>query len=45
MRAAAYPSETPNTVFAPEDLMSAYVALMTDEAAGIKGQVIDLQPQ
>ena len=45
MRAAAYPSENPNTLLAPEDLMSAYVALMSDEAAGIKGQVIDLQPQ
>lgn len=45
MRAMAYPSENPNTLVAPEDLMNAYVALMTDAAAGIKGQVIELQPK
>ena len=45
MRATAYPSENPNTLVAPEDLMNAYVALMTDAAAGIKGQVIELQPK
>lgn len=45
MRAMAYPSENPNTLLAPEDLMNAYVALMCDELAGVKGQVIDLQPK
>lgn len=45
MRATAYPSENPNTLVAPEDLMNAYVALMTDAAAGIKGEVIELQPK
>jgi hypothetical protein len=45
MRATAYPSENPNTLVAPEDLVNAYVALMTDAAAGIKGQVIELQPK
>lgn len=45
MRAAAYPSENPNTLLTPNELMNGYVALMTDEAAGVKGQVIDLQPK
>lgn len=45
MRAAAYPSENPNTLLTPEDLMNTYVALMCDEMAGVKGQVIDLQPK
>lgn len=45
MRASAYPSENPNTLLPPEDLMNAYVALMRDELAGVKGQVIDLQPK
>lgn len=45
MRATAYPSENPNTLVTPEDLMNGYVALMTDAAAGIKGQVLDLQPK
>lgn len=45
MRATAYPSENPNTLLPPEDLMTTYVALMCDEMAGVKGQVIDLQPK
>lgn len=45
MRASAYPSENPNTLLMPEALMNAYVGLMTDEMAGVKGQVIDLQPK
>lgn len=45
MRAAAYPSENPSTLLPPEDLMNAYIALMCDEMAGVKGQVIDLQPK
>lgn len=45
MRASAYPSENPNTLLMPEALMNAYVGLMTDDMAGVKGQVIDLQPK
>ncbi|MFW2177885.1 MULTISPECIES: YciK family oxidoreductase [unclassified Moraxella] len=45
MRASAYPSENPNSLVAPEDLMNAYVNLMCDDASGVKGQVIDLQPK
>lgn len=45
MRATAYPSENPFSLPAPKDLMNAYVALMCDETAGVKGQVIDLQPR
>lgn len=45
MRATAYPSENPNTLKAPEDLLNAYIALMSDETIDIKGQVIDLQPK
>lgn len=45
MRALAYPSENPTTLLPPDALMNAYVALMADEAAGIKGQVIELQPK
>ncbi len=43
MRATAYPSENPNTIATPEDLMNAYVALMADDSRAVKGQVIDLQ--
>lgn len=45
MRAHAFPGEDPNTLKTPEDIMSAYVYLMTDSASGIKGQVIHCQPK
>lgn len=45
MRATAYPSENPETLVAPEELMNAYVALMSDDCQDVKGQVIDLQPK
>ncbi len=45
MRAHAFPGEDPQTLKTPEDIMSAYVCLMTDDASGIKGQVIDCQPK
>ncbi|ELA09152.1 oxoacyl-(acyl carrier protein) reductase [Moraxella macacae 0408225] len=45
MRATAYPSENPNTLKAPEELLNAYIALMSDETIDVKGQVIDLQPK
>ncbi len=44
MRAHAFPGEDPMTLKTPEDIMSAYVCLMTDDASGIKGQVIGCQP-
>lgn len=45
MRAHAFPGEDPNTLKTPSQIMPAYVYLMTDEACGIKGQVIDCQPK
>lgn len=45
MRAHAFPGEDPYTLKTPEEIMSPYVYLMTDEAAGVKGEVIDCQPK
>ncbi|OOR92357.1 YciK family oxidoreductase [Moraxella caviae] len=45
MRAHAFPGEDPNTLKTPEDIMAAYVYLMTDAASGVKGQVIACQPK
>ena len=45
MRAHAFPGEDPMTLKTPADIMGAYVALMTDDASGVKGQVIDCQPK
>lgn len=45
MRAHAFPGEDPYTLKTPEDIMSAYVYLMTDLASGIKGQVVHCQPR
>ena len=45
MRAHAFPGEDPYTLKTPEDIMPVYVYLMTDEASGVKGQVIDCQPK
>lgn len=45
MRAHAFPGEDPMTLKTPDDIMSAYVCLMTDGASGIKGQVVDCQPK
>ncbi|OPH36898.1 Uncharacterized oxidoreductase yciK [Moraxella lacunata] len=45
MRAHAFPGENPMTLKTPEDIMPAYVYLMTDMASGIKGQVIHCQPK
>lgn len=45
MRAHAFPGEDPNTLKTPEQIMPTYVYLMTDAAAGVKGQVIDCQPK
>lgn len=43
MRAAAYPSENPNTLKTPADIMPAYLFLMSDASAGINGQQLDAQ--
>lgn len=45
MRAHAFPGENPLTLKTPEDIMPAYVYLMTDMASGVKGQVIHCQPK
>ncbi len=45
MRATAFPSENPNTLKSPEDLLNTYIALMSDDTIGVKGQLIDLQPK
>lgn len=45
MRAHAFPGEDPFTLKTPEEIMPAYVCLMSDVATGIKGQVIDCQPK
>lgn len=45
MRAHAYPGENPMSLKTPEEIMAAYVCLMSDESIGVRGQVIDLQPK
>lgn len=45
MRAHAYPGENPMSLKTPEDIMSAYVCLMSDESIGVRGQVVELQPK
>lgn len=45
MRAHAYPGEDPNTLKMPQDIVSSYVYLMSDDAVGVKGQIIDCQPK
>lgn len=40
MRALAYPGEDPMTVPAPEDIMDAYLYLMSDESKNINGKII-----
>lgn len=45
MRATAFPSENPNTLKSPDELLNAYIALMSDKTVDVKGQVIDLQPK
>lgn len=43
MRAHAYPGEDPMTLKTPDALMAGYVALMADDFAYVRGQVVDLQ--
>ncbi|UNU72535.1 YciK family oxidoreductase [Moraxella nasovis] len=45
MRAHAFPGENPMTLKTPDEIMPAYVYLMTDLASGVKGQVVDCQPK
>lgn len=45
MRAHAFPGEDPMTLKTPDDIINAYICLMSDQASGIKGQVIDCQPK
>ena len=43
MRASAYPGEDPNSLKAPEDIMSAYLYLMGDDSEGVTGQAFNAQ--
>jgi len=45
MRAHAYPGENPMSLKTPEDIMSAYVCLMSNDSIGVRGQVVELQPK
>ena len=45
MRAHAFPGEDPNSLKTPEEIITPYIYLMTDDASGVKGQVIDCQPK
>ncbi len=45
MRAQAFPSEDPNTLKTPEDIMPLYLYLMAPEGKDIHGQCIDAQPK
>lgn len=40
MRALAFPGEDPMTVPAPEDIMDAYIYLMSDESKDVNGKII-----
>jgi len=44
MRLQAYPSENPNLVTPPEDIVGPYVALLGPASRGITGQRFDAQP-
>lgn len=45
MRAHAFPGESPMSLKTPEDIMGGYIALMSDESIGVRGQVVALQPK
>lgn len=45
MRAHAYPGENPDNLKTPSDILPTYIALMSDETVGVKGQIIDCQPK
>ncbi|MAZ65530.1 MAG: YciK family oxidoreductase [Kangiellaceae bacterium] len=43
MRRSAYPGEDPQTLITPEQLVPAYLYLLSDESMSVHGQSIDLQ--
>lgn len=43
MRAQAYPAEDPATLKTPEDIMPAYLYLMSSDSAGLSGRSFDAQ--
>lgn len=43
MRANAFPSEAPETLATPEDIMPLYLYLMGDDSASVNGQSLDAQ--
>jgi len=42
MRASAYPSESPNTLPKPEDIMASYLYLIGPDSKGVTGQSLDV---
>ncbi len=44
MRARAFPAENPNTLVKPEQIVDAWLYLLSDESIGVSGQVIQAQP-
>lgn len=45
MRSKAYPSEDTSKLKRPEDIMTTYMYLMSDESIGVTGQSLDCQPK
>ncbi|WAJ71479.1 YciK family oxidoreductase [Catenovulum adriaticum] len=43
MRATAYPAENANTIAQPDEIMPAYLYLMSDESLTVNGQSLDAQ--
>lgn len=43
MRATAYPAEDPKNIAQPDDIMPAYLYLMSDESLTVNGQSLDAQ--
>lgn len=43
MRASAYPSEDPQTLKSPADIMPAYLYLMGDDSVGVNGEALNAQ--
>ena len=40
MRALAFPGEDPNTVPSPEEIMNAYLYLMSDDSSNVNGEIV-----
>jgi NAD(P)-dependent dehydrogenase (short-subunit alcohol dehydrogenase family) len=45
MRAAAYPAEDPQTLPAPEDIVTPYLYLLGPASQGVTGEALDAQPK